>query len=100
MDNAANTVSQDEKIGRIYREKKANRQRLAYINSELTGISVLLKKASSQLECLLAHERNELSPVLSQINIDRVLELLAHREQLTREIDSANQELRRLGVPL
>ena len=59
------TASKDERIGRIYRTKRFNRQRLAFINSELGGIAVLLKKASSQLECLLANERSELQPVLS-----------------------------------
>jgi hypothetical protein len=91
--------NKDETIGRIYRIKAANRQRLAFVNSELGNIAGLLKKASSQLECLLANERSELHSVLSQLDIHRTLQLLAEREHLTREIHSANQELRRLGVP-
>lgn len=98
MENAAN--KKDEMIGRIYRAKTANRQRLAFVNSELSGIAVLFKKASSQLECVLANERSELNPVLSQVDINHTLQLLAEREQLTREIHSANEELKRLGVPL
>lgn len=95
-----NTANKDEMIGRIYRAKTADRQRLAFINSELSGIAGLLRKASSQLECLLANERSELHSVLSQLNIGSTLQLLAEREQLTRNIDTANEELKRLGVPL
>lgn len=94
------SASKDEIIGRIYRTKAAHRQQLAFINSELNAIAVLFKKASCQLECLLAHERCELHSVLSQINIDHTLQLLAEREQLTRRIAAANEELKRLGVPL
>ena len=61
---------------------------------------MLFKKAHSQLECVLGHERSELHSVLSQINIEHTLRLLAEREQLMRQIDSANEELKRLGVPL
>jgi ABC-type transporter Mla subunit MlaD len=93
-------ANKDEMIGRIYRAKTANRQRLAFVNSELNGIAGLLKKASSQLECLLANERSELHSVLSQLDINRTLQLLAEREKLNRDIHSANDELRRLGVPL
>ncbi len=93
------TPNQDEMIGRIYRRKTANRKRLAMVNSELGSIAGLFKKAGSQLECLLAHERAELS-VLSQLNVDRTLQLLAEREELSRDIHSANEELKRLGVPL
>jgi SMC interacting uncharacterized protein involved in chromosome segregation len=87
-------------IGRIYRAKAANRQRLAFINSELSRIAVLLKKAGTQLDCLLGNERSDLHSVLSQLDINRTLQLLAEREQLTREINSANEELKRLGVAL
>jgi hypothetical protein len=95
-----NPVNKDEMIGRIYRAKTGNRQRLAFVNSELSGIAVLLKKASSQLECVLANERAGLNSVLSQLDINHTLELIAEREQLTRDIQSANEELKRLGVPL
>ena len=91
-----NADTKDEQIGRIYRAKMANRERLAFINSELSSISVLFKKASSQLDCLLANERSEVNSVLSQIDINHTLELLAEREQLIRRINSANQELKRL----
>jgi hypothetical protein len=93
-------ASKDEMIGRIYRDKTGNRKRLAFVNSELAGIAVLFKKASSQLECLLANERSELNSVLSQLDVARTLELLAEREQLNRRIHLANDELKRLGVPL
>ena len=95
-----NSANKDEMIGRIYRRKTARRQRLSFVNAELSSIAVLFKKAHSQLECLLGHERSDLNSVLSQINIERTLQLLAEREQLTREINSANEELKRLGVPL
>lgn len=94
------TPNKDELIGRIYRAKTTNRQRLAFVNSELTRIGTLFKKASSQIECLLGNERSELHSVLSQLDIGRALQLLAEREQLTRDIHSANEELKRLGVPL
>ncbi len=94
------TPNKDEMIGRIYRAKTANRQRLAFINSELSRISVLLKKGSSQLECFLANENSELHSVLSQLDINRTLQLLSEHEQLTRDIHTANEELKRLGVPL
>jgi hypothetical protein len=93
-------ATKDEMIGRIYRDKTGNRKRLSFVNSELAGIAVLFKKASSQLECLLAHERSDLNSVLSQIDIGHTLELVAEREQLNRRIHSANEELKRLGVPL
>lgn len=63
-------------------------------------MAVLFKKAHTQIECLLANERSELHSVLSQINVERTLQLLAEREQLMRQINSANEELKRLGVPL
>jgi hypothetical protein len=94
------SASKDEMIGRIYRTKTAHRQRLAFINSELSGTCGLFKKAASQLECLLAHERSDLHSVLSQINVEHTLQLLAEREQLMQQISSANEELKRLGVPL
>jgi ABC-type transporter Mla subunit MlaD len=94
------TANKDEMIGRVYRAKTANRQRLAFVNSELNAIALLFKKASSQLECLLANERSELNSVLSQLDINRTLQLLAEREKLNRDIHSANEELKRLGVPL
>ena len=92
--------TRDERIGRIYRSKAAKRQRLAFINSELSSTSVLFKKAHAQLECLLGNERSELHSVLSQIDISRTLQLLAEREQLIRQINAANQEFKNLGVPL
>jgi hypothetical protein len=91
-----NTAHKDELIGRIYRAKTTDRQRLAFINSELSGIAELFKKASSQLECLLANERSELHSVLSQLNIGSTLQLLAEREQLTHNIEIADGELKRL----
>ena len=93
-----NGDTRDEQIGRAYRTKVANRQRLALINSELSSFSTLFKKAASQLECLLANERSELNSVLSQIDINRTLQLLAEREQLIRRINAANKDLKKLGV--
>ena len=93
-------ASKDEMIGRIYRDKTGSRKRVAFVNSELAGIAVLFKKASSQLECLLANERSDLTSVLSQLDVRHTLELVAEREQLNRRIHAANEELKRLGVPL
>lgn len=95
-----NEAHKDEMIGRIYRDKTVNRKRLALVNSELAGTVTLLKKASAQLDCLLANERSELHSVLSQLDVNRTLALLAEREQLNRKIHDANDELRKLGVPL
>ena len=92
-------LKKQEEIGRIYRTQSVNRERLAFINSELSGVSVLLKKASSQLECLLAHERSDINAALSQIDINRVVQLIAAREKLMRDIDAANEQLKRLGAP-
>jgi uncharacterized protein YPO0396 len=92
------THDQDELIGRIYRYKTEYRKRLAFIDAELSDAAQLFKKASSQLECLLAHERSELEPVLSKINVDRILKLVAEREQIYVRLADANDELKRLGV--
>ena len=92
------TREQDELIGRIYRHKTENRKRLAFIDAELSDAAQLFKKAASQVECLLARERSELESVLSKISIDRVLKLVAEREEIYRKLAQANDELRRLGV--
>lgn len=94
------TRDQDELIGRVYRYKTEFRKRLAFIDAELSDAAQLFKKASAQLECLLAHERSELEPVLSQINVDRILKLVAEREQIYLRLADANDELKRLGVQL
>lgn len=88
----------DEKIGRIYRHKTADRHRLSFIDAELSNAACLFKKASSQLEALLAGERSEIDSVLSRIDVNRLLELLAEREQIQRRIADANDELRELGA--
>ena len=93
-----NSREHDEQIGRIYRHKSEHKKRLAFVDSELGSAVNLFRKAASQLECVLANERSELTPTLSQINIDQVLRLVAEREQLRRRINDANDELRRLGV--
>lgn len=90
----------NERIGRIYRHKAENRKRLASIDAELSDAAQLFKKASSQLECLLANERAEVEPVLSRVNVDRVLKLIAEREQIFNRLAQANVELRGLGVHL
>jgi len=89
---------QDEQIGKIYRHKTDDRKRLAFIEAELGDTVNLLRKAASQLECLLARQPAELNSSLSQLNIDHVLRLIAEREQLQRKIAQANDQLRRLGV--
>lgn len=91
---------QDEQIGRIYRHKTDHRKRLAFIDSELASFVNLFRKAGSQLEALLSKQPAELNSVLSQIDIDRILRLIAEREQLQRKISDANDQLRKLGVPL
>jgi hypothetical protein len=95
-----NDANKDEMIGRIYRDKTENRNRLAFANSELASIAALFKKAGAQLECVLADDRSELHSVLSQLNIDHPLTLLAEREELIRKIHAANDDLKKLGVPL
>ena len=94
------TQQQDELIGRIYRYKTEYRKRLAFIDAELSDAAQIFKKASSQLESLLAHERSELEPVLSRISVDRILKLLAEREQIYLRLADLNDELKRLGVQL
>lgn len=95
-----NTREQDEQIGRIYRHKTDHRKRLSFIDAELGHTVTLFRKAASQLECLLAKQPAELNSTLSQLNINRVLGLLAEREQLHRKISDANEQLRQLGVRL
>ena len=95
-----NNHSENERIGRIYRHKTEYRKRLSFIDAELSEASQLFKKAASQLECLLARERSEVEPVLAKVNVDRVLKLLAEREQIYNRLSEANQELRRLGVQI
>lgn len=89
---------QDEKIGRIYRHKTADRHRISFIDAELSNAACLFKKASSQLEALLAAEPSEVDSALSRIDVDRILELLAEREQIQKRIADANNELRELGA--
>jgi hypothetical protein len=89
---------QAEKIGRIYRYKTADRQRLSFIDAELSNAASLFKKASSQLEALLARHPSEVDSVLSRVDVDHVLRLLAERRQLQRRIAEANEELRALGA--
>jgi hypothetical protein len=93
-----NTQDRDERIGRIYRHKAEHRKRLAYIDAELSDASQLFKKAGAQLERLLARERSELEPVLSRINVDRVLKLMGEREQLHRRLAEADEQLKHFGV--
>src|SRR5690349_18229266 len=95
---AMDTRNQDELIGRLYRHKAADRKRLAFVNAELDDIAGLFKKAAAQLEAMLAHQPFHLDPVLSRINIDHILHLLAERRDLQRRIDEANEQLRKLGV--
>lgn len=88
----------DEKIGRIYRHKTADRQRLSFIDAELSNAACLFKKAASQLEALLAREPSEADSALSRIHVDAILQLLAERDQIQRRIADANDELRELGA--
>lgn len=92
------TPQKDELIGRIYRHKTEDRQRLAFIEAELSDAAQLFKKAASQLEALLDRQRSELEPVLAKLDIDRVLQLVAEREQIFQRFVDANEQLRRLGV--
>jgi hypothetical protein len=92
------THPHEELIGRIYRHNTQHRKRLSFIDAELSDAAQLFKKAAAQLECLLARERSDLQPVLSKLDIDRVLKLLAEREQICRRLAEAQDQLRRLGV--
>lgn len=95
-----NSREQDEQIGRIYRHKTDHRKKMSFIDAELSDEVNLLRKAASQLECLLAKQPSEVTSVLSQLNIEHILRLLANREQLQQKISDANEELKRLGVRL
>jgi hypothetical protein len=92
------THNRDELIGRIYRHKAEYRKRLAFIDAELSDAVGLFKTAASQLQSLLAGERSDLEPVLSKLNVDGVLKLVAEREQICRRLAEANQRLKQLGV--
>jgi ABC-type transporter Mla subunit MlaD len=92
------THNRDELIGRIYRQKTEHRKRLAFIDAELSDAAEAFKTAASQLQCLLAGERSDLESALSKLDVDRVLKLLAEREQIYRRIAEANQQLKQLGV--
>ena len=88
----------DEKIGRIYRHKTADRQRLSFIDAELSNAACLFKKASSQLQALLDKQPSEIDSALSRIDVGQILRLLAERRQLERRIADANEQLRHLGA--
>lgn len=92
------THNRDELIGRIYRHKTEHRKRLAFIDAELSGAAGLFKAAASQLDCLLAGERSDVAAALSKLDVNRVIKLLAEREQIYRRIADANQQLKQLGV--
>jgi hypothetical protein len=92
------THHHDELIGRIYRHKTADRKRLAFIDAELSDAAQLFKKAAAQTECLLAGERSELEPVLAKLSVDRILKLIAERQQICRRLAEANEQLKRLGA--
>jgi hypothetical protein len=92
------TQNRDELIGRIYRHKTEHRKRLAYIDAELRNAVELFQTAASQLQCLLAGERSDLEPALAKLDVNRVVKLVAEREQLYRRIADANQQLKQLGV--
>lgn len=93
-----NSHRHEELIGRIYRHKAADKQRLSFIDAELTTTVCLFKKAASQMEALLARQPSEIDSVLSRIHIDEVLKLLGERAQLHRRITEANEQLRNLGA--
>lgn len=88
----------DEKIGRIYRHKTADRQRLSFLDAELSNAACLFKKVSSQLEALLARQPADVDSVLSRVNVDYLLRLLAERQQIERRIAEANEQLHNLGA--
>jgi uncharacterized protein YPO0396 len=88
----------DELIGRIYRHKTADRERVSFIDAELASAVCLFKKASSQLEALLAKQPSEIDSVLSRIHVNEILKLLGERRQIERRISEANEQLRNLGV--
>jgi hypothetical protein len=88
----------DEKIGRIYRHKTADRHRLSFIDAELSNAACALKKASSQLQALLDRQPSAVDSALSRVDIDQILRLLAERRQLERRIADANEQLLQLGA--
>jgi hypothetical protein len=90
--------NRDELIGRIYRYKNEHRKRLAFIDAELSNAVGLFQTVASQLQSLLAGERSDLEPALAKLDVNRVVKLVAEREQLYRRIADANQQLKQLGV--
>ena len=94
------TPRRDELIGKIYRHKSEDRKRLAFLEAELSDAAQLFKKAASQIESLLARQRSELEPVLSRLDVNYVVKLIAEREQIYQRLAAANDQLRRLGVEM
>ena len=88
----------DELIGRLHRYKADYRKRLAFIDAELSNAAEVFQAASSQLHCLLAGERSDAEPALSKVDVTRVLNLMAEREQICRRIADVNQQLKQFGV--
>lgn len=86
----------EEAIGKVLRHRDSDMQRLSFVNAELSQSARNLKTAASQLELLLDQKPSEVHSVLSRVNINHVLKLLAEREQLCNRIGEANAHLKRL----
>ena len=88
--------AREELIGRLLRYRTADKQRLSFIDAELSSTAALFKKASSQLEALLANQPAGFDSVLSRIDMDHILKLLAERAELERRMIETNEQLRKL----
>ncbi len=93
-----NSPQHEEAVGKLYRQRDADSKRLSFIKAELSDAAVCLKTAASQIEALLSSQRSEVQPAIANIDMHRILRLLAEHEQLQRRMAEANQQLRRLGV--
>jgi DNA repair ATPase RecN len=91
------TQDRNEMIGRILRQQTEDRKAIAFIDAELSDAANSLKKAATQIECLISHEPADVGSALSRINMERILNRLAHREQLQRKLETAKEHLKRLG---
>jgi hypothetical protein len=92
------TEDRDEMIGRILRQQTEDRKAIAFIDAELSDAANSFKKAATQIECLISRESSDVGSALSRINMDKIFNRLAQREQLQRRLETANEHLKRLGA--
>jgi len=93
-----NAQDRDEMIGRILRQQTEDRKAVAFVDAELSDAANSFKKAATQIECLISRQPADVGSALSRINMERILNRLAQREQLQRKLETADEHLRRLGT--